>query len=77
MAMQNQNDISKVDMGEKATTDAQSDLGVGKMLTVDDNVLLAQGHRPVLKRTFDLFGTIGLGFRSTPPYLPTVSRVTG
>ncbi|KAF7551759.1 hypothetical protein G7Z17_g4789 [Cylindrodendrum hubeiense] len=71
--MSMQNDITKAEGTKKATTDTQSDLGVGKMMTVDDNILLAQGHRPVLKRTFDLFGTIGLGFSITNSWLSYAS----
>lgn len=52
----------------KIRTDASrvdSEPGVGKMVDVgvDDNILLAQGHVPVLKRSFNLLGTLGLGFR--------------
>jgi hypothetical protein len=41
----------------------ESDVGVGKVEDVDDNILMAQGHVPVLKRSFNLLGTLGLGFR--------------
>lgn len=63
MTNQNDNDITKAEV-EEAAPDNQSDLGVGKMLNVEYDILIAQGHRPVLKRTFDFFGSIGLGFRS-------------
>lgn len=41
----------------------ESEMGQAKLANLDDNVLLAQGHAPVLKRTFDLLGSLGLGFR--------------
>lgn len=43
--------------------DTQSELGVGKGAHPDDNILLAQGHAPILKRSFNFLGTLGLGFR--------------
>ena len=43
--------------------DTHSELGPDKHVNPDDNVLLAQGHRPILKRTFNFFGSLGLGFR--------------
>ncbi|KAJ2989390.1 hypothetical protein NUW58_g3491 [Xylaria curta] len=44
-----------------------------KVINPDDNILLAQGHAPVLKRTFDLFGSLGLGFSITNSWLSYAS----
>jgi choline transport protein len=48
----------------KASVPDESDIGTGKIINADDNILMAQGHAPVLQRTFDLLGSLGLGFRS-------------
>jgi hypothetical protein len=45
------------------TNGDDSELSQAKLANLDDNVLLAQGHAPVLQRTFDLLGSLGLGFR--------------
>ncbi|KAI9150864.1 Choline transport protein [Paramyrothecium foliicola] len=52
---------------------ADGELGHSKTINVDDNVLLAQGHAPVLKRTFDLLGSLGLGFSITNSWLSYAS----
>jgi choline transport protein len=62
-------DMAKVK--SHATND--SDVGIGRVEdmrgevlkgdAVDDNILLAQGHVPVMRRSFNLLGTLGLGFR--------------
>lgn len=61
----NMND--QIDTLEKTKTGltqgGESEMGQAKLANLDDNVLLAQGHAPVLKRTFDLLGSLGLGFR--------------
>ncbi|CAI6013903.1 unnamed protein product [Clonostachys chloroleuca] len=51
----------------------ESDVGVGKVEDVDDNILMAQGHVPVLKRSFNLLGTLGLGFSITNSWLSYAS----
>ena len=53
-------EVTKVEMASQAV---DSEVGYQKELNTDDNILLAQGHQPVLKRTFNLLGTLGLGFR--------------
>ncbi|KAF5633465.1 choline permease [Fusarium sp. NRRL 25303] len=40
---------------------------------VDDNILLAQGHAPVMRRSFDLLGTLGLGFSITNSWVSYAS----
>jgi choline transport protein len=40
-----------------------TDMSCTKITNADDNILIAQGHAPVLQRTFDLLGSLGLGFR--------------
>ncbi|KAF5647835.1 calcium-independent phospholipase [Fusarium tjaetaba] len=40
---------------------------------VDDNILLAQGHAPVMRRSFDLLGTLGLGFSITNSWVSNAS----
>ena len=49
----------------KTTDDRLPDSGVGEVVNVDvdDDILMAQGHRPAMKRTFNLLSTLGLGFR--------------
>lgn len=49
----------------KTTDDRVPDSGIGEVtnLDVDDDILMAQGHRPAMKRTFNLLSTLGLGFR--------------
>lgn len=49
----------------KTTDDRVPDSGVGEVVNVDvdDDILMAQGHRPAMKRTFNLLSTLGLGFR--------------
>lgn len=46
-----------------------------KDAAIDDNLLLAQGHVPVLNRSFDLLGTLGLGFRYSPPVSRRRSKI--
>lgn len=60
--MSQEKDIAKT---KKDASRVNSEPGVGEMVDVgvDDNILLAQGHVPVLKRSFNLLGTLGLGFR--------------
>ncbi|ETS77689.1 hypothetical protein PFICI_09751 [Pestalotiopsis fici W106-1] len=53
--------------------DTQLSQSKGDILPLDDGILLAQGHTPVLKRTFDLFGTLGLGFSITNSWLSYAS----
>lgn len=56
-------EVSHVDDVNRPT-DTQSELGgAGKGAHPDDNILLAQGHAPILKRSFNFLGTLGLGFR--------------
>lgn len=49
----------------KTTNDGVQDSGIGEVVNidVDDDILRAQGHRPAMKRTFNLLSTLGLGFR--------------
>lgn len=56
-------DMSKT--WSKTTDDRVPDSGVGEVVNVDvdDDILMAQGHRPAMKRTFNLLSTLGLGFR--------------
>lgn len=46
-----------------ATDCGDSEMGKGKVENIEDNILMAQGHIPVLNRTFNILGTLGLGFR--------------
>lgn len=56
-------EVSHIDDVNKPA-DTHSELGgVGKGAHPDDNILLAQGHAPILKRSFNFLGTLGLGFR--------------
>ncbi|KAM5343328.1 hypothetical protein ACJ41O_014294 [Fusarium nematophilum] len=65
-------DIAKVKTS--GTNDSEVGVGtVGKVEDIDDNILLAQGHVPVLKRSFDLLGTLGLGFSITNSWLSYAS----
>ncbi|KAM6538176.1 hypothetical protein FALCPG4_000059 [Fusarium falciforme] len=60
-----------------------SDVGIGgvedmrgevlKGDAVDDNILLAQGHVPVMRRSFNLLGTLGLGFSITNSWVSYAS----
>lgn len=49
----------------KTTDDRIPDSAIGEVVNVDvdDDILRAQGHRPAMKRTFNLLSTLGLGFR--------------
>lgn len=53
----------------KTTNDGVPDSGIGEVVNidVDDDILRAQGHRPAMKRTFNLLSTLGLGFRRVAP----------
>jgi hypothetical protein len=39
-----------------------------KQMSADDRILIAQGHAPVLRRSFNLLGSLGLGFRYFATY---------
>ncbi|KAL6357261.1 hypothetical protein LRP88_07419 [Fusarium phalaenopsidis] len=72
-------DMAKVK--SHATND--SDVGIGRVEdmrgevlkgdAVDDNILLAQGHVPVMRRSFNLLGTLGLGFSITNSWVSYAS----
>lgn len=67
--MASEQSISKTKTAD--TADAETELG--KSLTVDDSILIAQGHVPVLQRTFDIFGTLGFGFSISNSWLSYAS----
>ncbi|KAK1763317.1 amino acid/polyamine transporter I [Phialemonium atrogriseum] len=50
-----------------------SEMGKGKVENIEDNILMAQGHIPVLNRTFNILGTLGLGFSITNSWLSYAS----
>ncbi|KAM0552680.1 hypothetical protein ACHAPJ_007777 [Fusarium lateritium] len=61
-----------------------SDVGVGRIETVedadvvkkhdvDDDMLMAQGHAPAMRRSFNLLGTLGLGFSITNSWVSYAS----
>ncbi|KAJ4316089.1 hypothetical protein N0V84_008018 [Fusarium piperis] len=70
-----QNTVGEDMVKVKSHATNDSDVGIGRVKemcgevfkgnAVDDDILLAQGHIPVMRRSFNLLGTPGLGFRYT------------
>lgn len=71
------------EMSKTLSKDRVPDSAVGEVVDVDieDDILMAQGHRPAMKRTFNLLSTLGLGFRQvlqlvTNPVMTSTTRGT-
>lgn len=54
-------EIAKIRSG--VTNCGDSEMGTGKVVNVEDNILIVQCHILVLNQTFNILGTLGLGFR--------------
>lgn len=61
--------INTLEETKKELGGDEIEMAQAKLANLDDNVLLAQGHAPVLRRTFDLLGSLGLGFRYEGKYV--------
>ncbi|KAJ3562132.1 hypothetical protein NPX13_g8679 [Xylaria arbuscula] len=71
--MSSQTDTIDKAKSDLATGNTSSEVEDTKVASANDNILLAQGHAPVLQRTFDLFGSLGLGFSITNSWLSYAS----
>lgn len=67
----NECEVNRIEEAPTAP-DTRSDMDI-KPVNTADNVLMAQGHAPVLNRAFNLLGSLGLGFSITNSWLSYAS----